>query len=80
MKTMMTVPEEIAQRIMHLAQQEHLTPEVIMERALESFTYDLEDIRAANQHDEQGDDEILTVEDATRMLYEMACNDQKESH
>ena len=80
MKTMMTVPEEIAQRIMHLAQQEHLTPEVIMERALESFTYDLEDIRAAYQHDEQGDDEILTVEDATRMLYEMACNDQKESH
>lgn len=73
---MMTLPEHLEQPFLHIAELEHKPVNTLIEQALTEFLedyYDVQLAKAAIERLESGESELLSLEDAERMLHEMDC-------
>ncbi len=74
---MITIPSHVEQQVMHLAQQQQIAPENVLERAMQSFVDDLDDkadIEAADKAKARlltGESVRLSMNDAMRLLDEL---------
>ena len=75
---MITLPEHLEKPFLHIAEMEHKPVNTLIEQALTDFLEDYYDVQlatAAIKHLESGESELISLEDAERMLYEMDCED-----
>jgi predicted DNA-binding protein len=75
---MITLPEHLEQPFLHLAELEHKSVNSLIEQALTEFLedyYDVQLAKAAINRLQRGESELLSLEDAERMLHEMDCQD-----
>ena len=73
---MMTLPEYLEKPFLHIAELEHKPVNKLIEQALTEFLedyYDVQLAKAAIERLESGESELLSLEDAERMLHEMDC-------
>ncbi len=75
---MITLPEHLEQPFLHIAEMEHKPVNTLIEQALTDFLEDYYDVQlatAAIKRLESGESELISLEDAERMLHEMDCED-----
>jgi predicted DNA-binding protein len=75
---MITLPEYLEQPFLHIAEMEHKPVNKLIEQALTEFLEDYYDVQlaeAAIKRLQNGESELISLEDAERMLHEMDCKD-----
>lgn len=75
---MMTLLEHLEKPFVHIAELEHKPVSKLIEQALTEFLEDYYDVQlaeAAIKRLQRGESELISLEDAERMLHEMDCED-----
>ncbi|MDO9213585.1 MAG: DUF6290 family protein [Methylococcales bacterium] len=73
---MITLPEHLEKPFLHIAELEHKPVNTLIEQALTEFLEDYYDVQlaeAAIKRLQRGESELISLEDAERMLHEMEC-------
>ncbi|MFZ2727375.1 MAG: hypothetical protein WAX77_14065 [Methylococcaceae bacterium] len=76
---MITIPAKLEQPFLKIAECEHKSVAELIEIALIEFLEDYHDARLAElaiERIQRGEDELLSIEQAEKLVYEMDCKNQ----